>query len=88
MGGSVPISLSVETYSGYKADERPVAFRLEGRRVAIREILDRRYGEDYADFKVTGEDTMVYLIRHDRSSDTWKLILMEVPTVPRPQGEI
>ncbi len=87
MDGSARISLTVETYSGYKGDEKPVAFRLEGRYIAIREILDRWYGEDHAYFKVTGEDGLVYIIRQDRFSDTWELILERVPTTPPPQGE-
>lgn len=86
MGGSTRISLAVETYSGYKADERPVALRLRGRRIAIREILDRWYGEDHAYFKLTGEDGTVYVIRHDRCSDTWELSPAKggVPTTPNP----
>lgn len=87
VGGSARIPLSVEAYSGYKADERPVAFRLGGRRIAVREILDRWYGEDHAYFKLTGEDGTVYIIRQDRSSDTWELILERVPTTLPPQGE-
>ena len=87
MGGSSRISLAVETYSGYTADERPVVFHLGGRRIAVREILDRWYGEDHAYFKLTGEDGMVYIIRLDRSSDTWELMLTEVPTAPLPRGE-
>ncbi len=81
------LSLTVETYSGYKADERPVALQLRGRRIAIREILDRWYGEDHTYFKLTGEDGMVYIIRLDRFSDTWELILERVPTTLPPQGE-
>ncbi len=84
MGGSSRISLTVETYSGYKADERPVALWLRGRRIAIRGILDRWYGEDHAYFKLTGEDGLVYIIRLDRSSDIWELILTEVPLTPLP----
>jgi hypothetical protein len=87
VGGSARIPLSVEAYSGYTADERPVAFRLGGRRIAVREILDRWYGEDHAYFKLTGEDGTVYIIRQDRSSDTWELILERVPITPPPQGE-
>ncbi len=67
----------VETYSGYAADERPVAILLNGRRIAVQEILDRWYGEDHAYFKVGGNDGAVYVIRLDRRSDTWELILMD-----------
>ncbi len=73
------ITLGVETYSGARADERPVALRLRGLRVPVRTILDRWLGEDHAYFKLVGEDDVRYLIRHDLQSDTWELILMEVP---------
>jgi hypothetical protein len=81
--------LRVETYSGYTADERPVALRLGERRIAVREILDRWRGEDHAYFKLTGEDGMLYIIRQDRSADTWELVLAEagVPSTPRGRGE-
>jgi hypothetical protein len=45
------------------------------------EILDRWYGEDHAYFKLTGR-MGPYIIRQDRGSDTWELILTEVPTRP------
>jgi len=80
--GPVRIPLAVECYAGYAADERPVAFRLEDRRIAVGEILVRWYGEDHAYFKLTGEDGALYIIRQDRGSDTWELILTEVPTRP------
>jgi hypothetical protein len=85
VAGSARIPVRVEAYSGYKADERPVAFHLGGRRIAVRKILDRWHGEDHAYFKLTGEDGTVYIIRQDRSSDIWELILMEVPTPPGTQ---
>jgi len=82
MAGSAQILLSVETYSGYTADERPLAFWLRERRIAVREILDRWQGEDHAYFKLTGDDGAMYIIRQDRSSAVWELILMETPTTP------
>ncbi len=82
------IPLIVETYSGYKADERPVRFHLEGRRIGVREILDRWYGEDHAYFKLIGEDGTLYIIRQDRLAGTWELIPSKggVPTPPGTQG--
>ncbi len=74
MAGPARIALAVECYSGYTADERPVAFRLGDRRIAVREILDRWYGEDHTYFKLTGEDGALYIIRQDRGSDIWELV--------------
>jgi hypothetical protein len=79
------IPLVVETYSGVRADERPLAIRLRERRVAVQEILDRWLGEAHAYFKLVGEDGIRYLIRHDLHSDTWELIFMEVPQGSPPQ---
>ena len=73
------ITLGVETYSGFRADERPLALRLRQRRVLVRTVLDRWLGEDHAYFKLVGEDDVRYLIRHDLQSDSWELILMEAP---------
>jgi hypothetical protein len=86
VAGSARIPISVEAYSGYRADERPVAFRLGDRPVVVREIVDRWYGEDHAYFKLTGEDGARYIIRQDRRQDTWELILMEAPTPPPAQA--
>jgi len=82
VAGPARIPLKVECYSGYTADEHPVAFRLGDRRVAVAEVVDRWYGEGHAYFKLIGQDGMQYLIRQDRQSDTWELILFEGPASP------
>jgi hypothetical protein len=81
--GPARIPLTVECYSGSTADERPVAFRLGGRRISVTEVVDRWYGEDHAYFKLIGQDGMRYLIRQDRTSDTWELVLFEAPAPTR-----
>ena len=50
MRGAPWLPLRVECYAGYRAEERPEAFWLRDRRVAVRAILDRWYGEDHAYF--------------------------------------
>jgi hypothetical protein len=52
---------------------------LHGRRIAVREVLDRWLGEDHAYFKVVGEDGVRYILRRDDHHDRWELILMEAP---------
>ena len=79
-------ALRVEEYSGYKADEHPLAFWLGGRRIQVREVLDRWCGEDHAYFKLTGEDGILYILRHDGRSDTWDVTLMEAPSPPLEEG--
>jgi hypothetical protein len=78
MGAFVPIT--VETYSGYKADETPRAFFHQGRRYLIEEVIDRWY-QASADptlasasyFKVRTTDGAVFIIKRDNESQTWSL---------------
>jgi len=79
MRGAPWLPLRVECYAGYRAEERPEAFWLRDRRVAVRAILDRWYGKDHAYFKLDGEDGVRYILRRDVYRDEWELILMEVP---------
>lgn len=86
MAGPARIPLKVECYAGHAADERPVAFQLGERRIPVVEVVDRWQGEDHAYFKLIGEDGMRYLIRQDRTSDTWELILFEAPAPAKEPG--
>ena len=72
---SLWLSVRVKAYSGYKADERPIAFEYKGREHRIVEILDRWYGEldDY--FKVRTEERDVYILRCRRGPGVWFLAL-------------
>ena len=72
-----PQRLRVSTHSGYKADERPVAFTLGERTLQVREVVDRWYGEEHAYFKLLAEDGNLYLVRHDTVTDEWELVMFE-----------
>lgn len=71
-------TVSVECYSGYKANERPLAFTFLGRRREVAEILDRWYeggtrpGRPEVDyFKVKTTDGEVFLLRYLSLFDVW-----------------
>jgi hypothetical protein len=66
--------ITVQTYAGYKGDERPVSFSLEGRTFRIMEIVDRWYDPDHNSFKVLADDGKTYLLRHDMNADDWELV--------------
>ena len=59
--------MEVECYSGRKADERPLRFRLGGRQFEVEEILEQWYGPDDAFFKVRADDGNVYTLRRNTS---------------------
>lgn len=72
--------IQVECYSGFKANERPVAFTYQGERRIIEEIVDRWYdggldsGRSVIDyFKVRTADGKVYLLRYQSELDAWSL---------------
>lgn len=73
-------AIQVECYSGFKANERPVAFTYQGVRREILEIIDRWYeggvqsGRPVINyFKVKDTDGYVYLLRYESEPDTWSL---------------
>jgi hypothetical protein len=70
----------VECYSGYRTNERPLAFIFEGRRWQVEEILDRWYEGglrpsepplDY--FKVRTTEGRVFLLRYNSLFDAWAI---------------
>ena len=65
--------MRVECYSGFKGNERPVRFELDGRDYTVREVLDQWYGPEDTWFKVEAEDGNLYILRYRPSSDEWSL---------------
>jgi hypothetical protein len=72
--------IRVECYSGYKANERPVAFTYQGRRREVEEIVDRWYegGVDPGRpttnyFKVKMTDGDIFTLRYLSLFDAWSV---------------
>jgi hypothetical protein len=67
--------LRVECYSGWRADERPIRFWIDGHHYVVEDILDQWYGPDAKYFKVRADDGNGYILRHDTSPamDAWSL---------------
>jgi hypothetical protein len=65
--------VEVESYSGYKADERPMRLKLGEQTLDIVEVEDRWYspGETYFRVRVGGGDR--YVLRHVEAQDIWGL---------------
>lgn len=62
------MKLRVESYSGSKADERPLRFHLGDRAVRVEEVLDQWYGPNDLYFKVRADDGNLYVFRKNQSS--------------------
>ncbi len=65
--------VQVEAYSGYKAQERPLRFRLGEHWRLVREVVDRWYGPEATYFKVAAEDGNLYILRLEVGTEEWSL---------------
>jgi hypothetical protein len=65
--------VELESYAGYKADERPMRLKLGERTLEILEVEDRWYspGETYFRVRVEGGDR--YVLKHVKAQDVWSL---------------
>lgn len=66
--------IEVESYSGYKANERPLSFWLRERNLRVLEVVDRWYGDEDDFFKVLADDRRVYLLKWQRLTDEWSVV--------------
>jgi hypothetical protein len=71
--------IEVSCYAGYKGEERPISFLLEGERIEVAS-LEREWGEESPEnrtrrrlFMVKGSDGFTYTLCHDDSASSWFL---------------
>lgn len=66
----------MECYSGHKADERPVRFRIDEHEYRVIAVIDRWYGPQDAWFKVQADDGNLYILRHRTSeiNGEWEMV--------------
>jgi len=67
------VTVEVESHSGFKADERPLRFRLGEQWLAVEEVVDRWYDPDAVYFKVRADDRATYILRHVEGLGVWTL---------------
>ncbi len=79
------MAIRVECYAGYRGDQEPVAFWLEGRRLVVRAVVDRWFAPTQRWFKVDAEDGNTYVLRHDQGpGDIGSLPRTHPPTIVIP----
>lgn len=69
--------LTVDAYAGYKGEETPRAFTLDGRKLQVREVVDRWYSQTHSYFRVYASDGRRYVLRFDLDEDCWELVMQE-----------
>jgi len=70
--------IQVSTYSGYKADERPLRFVFKGKTHTIREIKNQTYEEIPGvglrrRFDIKTDEGLAFKILYDENQDQWFL---------------
>jgi hypothetical protein len=66
--------IKVESYSGYKADERPSRVEFGKRAMEIVKIEDRWYSPGVTYFRVVVEGGDRYVLRHEEAQDVWIMV--------------
>ncbi|HUE44410.1 MAG TPA: hypothetical protein VMP12_12620 [Candidatus Sulfotelmatobacter sp.] len=65
--------VQVETYSGYKADERPMRVTIDGQTVEVVEVEDRWYSPGATFFRVRLANGEQYVLRQIEAQEVWVL---------------
>lgn len=66
-------AIKVECHSGYKANERPVSFVLDDKKLRVEKIIDQWRDPQFNYFKVLADDEKTYFLRYDERKDEWEL---------------
>lgn len=69
--------VTVEAYAGYKGEETPGAFTLDGIRLAVADVVDRWYTDTHSYFRVQADDDRRYVLRHHFDEGSWELVMQE-----------
>lgn len=69
--------VTVESYAGYKGEETPRAFVVDGVRLLVLDVLGRWYSETHSYFRVRTNDRCRYVLRYDLDQGDWELVMQE-----------
>jgi hypothetical protein len=72
-----PLTIRVECYAGYRGEETPRRFFMDGNAIEIEEVIDRWLAPEYRYFKVRAGENDIYILRHDALAQRWELTLFQ-----------
>jgi hypothetical protein len=67
----------VDAYAGYKGEETPRSFTIDGTRYAVAEIVGRWYSDTHSYFKVRTTGGHRFVLRFDLDQSVWELVMWE-----------
>jgi len=65
--------IKVMAYSGYRAEEKPMRFELEGIEIAVKDIIYQWRDEEGWGFVVLGDDGKRYSLKFYEKEDFWSI---------------
>ncbi len=65
--------IKVECYAGYRGEETPRCIWMGERKIEVKKVLDQWLAPDHRYFKILGDDSAIYIIRHDTEKWIWEL---------------
>jgi hypothetical protein len=71
--------LTVKSHAGTKAEEHPLRFFSNKRKIEITSIEKRWLTPDGRCFKVTGNDGWLYILKYNPGNDIWSLVAIDRP---------
>ncbi len=66
--------IQVECYAGYRGEQEPRALVIEGRRLAVEEIVSRSIEPAGRRFGVRCTDGRRYQLFHEEATGVWRLV--------------
>lgn len=69
--------LSVDAYAGYKGEETPRSFTLDGVTLRVTRVVDRWYSETHCYFRVLASDDRRYVLRYGLDEQRWEMVMQE-----------
>jgi len=67
------VRIQVNSYSGFKLNERPIRFVLDEHSYEVKEVLDQWHSPESTYFKVRASDNNLYILRYSSAKDAWTL---------------
>lgn len=69
-------NIHVNSYSGYKADEKPLDFTLEGKKYSIKNVIHQTYeknitGELRRTYTVETDEGLIFKLCYEEIQDRW-----------------
>ncbi len=66
--------ITVHCYAGYRGEEQPRSFQINGRDILVKEILQQWQEPSCRCFMLKSNDDGSYCLRYDETSDSWQLV--------------